>query len=246
MIRFIIICLIVFLFLVISIPIFLIELIVGKISRRARDISSLRIIQWIFRVLLFVAGVKATVIGEENVPKDRSVLYVGNHRSYFDIILLYSRCPGLTGFVAKKEMDRYPGLNIWMRFLYCLFLDRNDLRQGMKTIQTATEYVKNGISVCIFPEGTRNKNESELDLLPFHEGSFRIAVKSGCPIIPVSLNNTQEIFEAHLPKIRPTHVVIEYGTPILPGELPRDQQKHLGESTRALLLSTLEKNQAAV
>ena len=64
-----------------------------------------------------------------------------------------------------------------MRYLHCLFLDRKDIKQGLKTILTAVDKVKSGISICIFPEGTRNRNKDELDMLPFHEGSFKIATK---------------------------------------------------------------------
>ncbi len=71
----------------------------------------------------------------------------------------------------------------------------------LKTILQAIDYVKHGISICIFPEGTRNKGE-ELSLLPFHNGSFKIAEKTGCPIIPMSLNNTCDIFEGHFPFIK--------------------------------------------
>ena len=78
--------------------------------------------------------------------------------------------------------------------LHCLFLDRQDIKAGMKTILTAIDKVKSGISICIFPEGTRNKGENELEMLPFHEGSFKIATKAGCPIIPIAISNSAEIF----------------------------------------------------
>ena len=217
-----------------------------KIFPNKKDISSLRIIQAVFRFILWITGVKVTVIGEENVPKDTPVLYIGNHRSYFDILLTYVRCPIRTGYVAKKEMERYPLLANWMRNLHCLFLDRKDIKQGMKTILEAIEKIKSGISICIFPEGTRNKNTSELDMLPFHEGSFKIAVKAKCPIIPIAMNNTSEIFEAHLPKIKPCHVVIEYCKPIYPDELDKEDKKHLGAYTQNIILETIRKNQALV
>lgn len=105
-----------------------------------------------------MTGVKVTVIGEENVP-DEPVLFIGNHRSFFDILLTYSRCRNLTGYVAKKEMEKIPLLSTWMRFVHCLFLDRENPKEGLKTILQAIDYVKNGISICIFPEGTRNKGE---------------------------------------------------------------------------------------
>lgn len=188
-----------------------------------------------------MSGVTATVIGEEHIP-DEPVLFIGNHRSYFDILLTYSRCKRLTGYVAKKEMLRYPLLRTWMKRLYCLFLDRSTPKEGLKTILTAIEYVKKGISICIFPEGTRNDGE-ELSMLPFHDGSLKIAEKSGCAIIPIALNNTHAIFEQHFPKIRKTHVVIEYGKPIYPGELDKETKKHLGSYCKGIIQDMINKNQ---
>ena len=237
MIRFILVAITVIGFLILSIPILIIEWIIGKFSPQTKEISSLRIIQTVFKFILWVAGTKVTVIGEENVPKDTPVLY---------IVLTYSRCPIRTGYIAKKEMEHYPLLSNWMRYLHCLFLDRKDIKQGLKTILTAIEKVKSGISICIFPEGTRSKSADETELLPFHEGSFKIATKSGCAIIPMSINNTAEIFEAHMPKIKSTHVVLEYGKPIYVKDLSKEDQKHLGEYTRNIILETLRKNKELV
>jgi 1-acyl-sn-glycerol-3-phosphate acyltransferase len=94
--------------------------------------------------------------------------------------------------------------------------------------------MKNGISIFIFPEGTRNKHEEPL-LLPFKEGSFKMAEKSGCPIVPVALTNTREIFENHLPFVHPCKVIIEYGTPIHPNELSKEEKKHLGGYTQKMI-----------
>lgn len=200
----------------------------------------------VFKFILWEAGTKVTIIGEENVPKDTPVLYIGNHRSYFDIVLTYSRCPIRTGYIAKKEMERYPLLSNWMKYLHCLFLDRKDIKQGLKTILAAIDKIKSGISICIFPEGTRNKNADDLELLPFHDGSFKIASKTGCAIIPMALNNTVEIFEAHMPKIKSTHVVLEYGKPIYVKDLPKEDQKHLGAYTQNIIHDMLEKNKPLV
>ena len=245
MIRFIFVALFLFLYLILGIPVYLILRLICKINKKAGDYASLRLVQWAFRVILKISGTEITVIGEENVP-DEAVLFVGNHRSYFDIVLSYSRCPIRTGYIAKKEMERYPLLSNWMRYLHCLFLDRKDIKQGLKTILTAIEKVKSGISICIFPEGTRNANADELELLPFHEGSFKIASKSGCAIIPMAMNNTAEIFEAHMPKIKSTHVVLEYGKPIYVKDLSREEQKHLGVYTQNVIHEMLEKNQKLV
>lgn len=242
MIRFLLVASSVILFLILFSPVLVIEWIIGKFNKEKKDYSSLRIVQNAFKFILWITGVKVTVIGEENVP-DEAVLFIGNHRSFFDILLTYSRCKRLTGYVAKKEMDRFPLLNNWMRNLYCLFLDRENPKEGLKTILTAVDYVKKGISICIFPEGTRNKGE-ELSMLPFKEGSFKIASKTGCAIVPISLNNTAEIFENHFPKIKKAHVIIEYGKPIYYKDLDKETQKHVGVYCQNLIQETINRNSA--
>ena len=242
MIRLILVAIVLFGFLILGIPLLLIEWVIGKFNQKWKDYSSLRLVQGAFKLIMFMTGVKLTVIGEENVPKDTPVLYIGNHRSYFDILLTYSRCPIRTGYIAKKEMEKIPLLSTWMRYLHCLFLDRKDIKQGLKTILTAVDKVKSGISICIFPEGTRNRNKDELDMLPFHEGSFKIATKANCPIIPIAISNSANIFEAHFPKISPAKVVVEYGKPIYPDELSKEDKRHVGEYTQNVIREMLIKN----
>ena len=234
------------LYLVLGIPVLLILNLLGKVEKwkYKTDLAALRLVQWAFKVMLWIAGTKQIVIGEENVPKDQPVLYIPNHRSYFDILLIYSRVPGLTGFVSKDSMEKFVLLRDWMRKLYCLFLNRENPREGLKTILQGIEQIKNGVSMCIFPEGTRNKEGGEM--LPFKEGSFKMAEKTGCLIIPVALSNTSEIFEDHMPWIRPCKVVIEYGTPIDPKTLSKEEKKHLGAYCRDRIQGMLDKNKSLI
>lgn len=241
MIRFILVALSVILFLIFSIPILIVEWLIGKKDPDKKSRQSLAVVQFMFRYLLRLSGVKVTVRGQERIPKDMAVLYVGNHRSYFDILVGYTTVPGLTGFVAKKEMNRYLLLRDWMRNVNCLFLDRKDIKAGLKTILEGIEKVKSGISIWIFPEGTRSRGESELDMLEFKEGSLKIAEKSGHPVVPVAITGTAEVFEAHLPFIRPSHVIIEYGEPIYIKQLEPSQRKFAGEYTREVIRGMLEK-----
>lgn len=236
MIRLILVATFVVLFLILSIPLLIAEWIIGKYNMDLKNRSSLAIVNWAFSVVLFLSGTTVIVRGEENVPKDKPVLYIGNHRSYFDIVITYIRVPRPTGYIAKKEMLRWPLLINWMRNLHCLFLDRNDLKQGLKIILTAIDKVKSGISICIFPEGTRNRVNHTF--MEFHEGSFKIASKTGCPIIPMTIYNSGDIFEDHLPKIRKTRVILEYGKPIYIKELPREEQKKIGAYTQQLIRET--------
>lgn len=240
MIRFIVVVIVVVLFLVLSIPLMLAEWIIGKCNPGLKDRSSLAIVNWAFRWVIRCAGTKVIAIGEENIPKDSAVLYVGNHRSYFDIVLTYVRVPRPTGYVSKKEMLRWPLLNIWMKNLHCLFLDRKNIKEGLKTILAGVEKVKSGISICIFPEGTRNRVPDTF--LPFHEGSFKIAEKGNVPIIPMTIVNSAAVFEDHFPKIKKATVIIEYGKPIYIKDLDKETRKSLGAYVGNIIKDTYFKN----
>jgi 1-acyl-sn-glycerol-3-phosphate acyltransferase len=243
MIRLILTLLFLLIFFIISIPLYLIELIIGRFNHKAMVASSQKIVVGAFRIILFICGIKRTVIGRENVPKNEAVLYIANHRSYFDVPVAYTSIPTLTGFIAKKEIGKIPFLSTWMRFLQCLFLDRDDIKQGLKTILKGIEQVKAGYSVFISPEGTRSQSD---EMLPFKEGSFKIAEKTGCAIIPVSISNTDEAFEKHVPRVHSAHVIIEYGKPIYPKELTKEQQKFLGSHVQGIIRETLKKNASLV
>lgn len=240
MIRLVFVALFLILFLLLGIPVLCAEWLIARRFPHAADISQLRMVQWGFKCIMALAGVRLTVVGEEHVPKDAAVLYIGNHRSFFDIVITYSRCPGLTGYVAKDSMLRVPLLSIWMKRLYCLFLNREDVKEGLKTILTGIDQIKRGISVCIFPEGTRSKSEDETELLPFKEGSMKMASKTGCPIIPMAITGSADIFENHFPWIRSADVRLVYGEPIYPGELSKEDQKRLGSYTQLKILELLK------
>lgn len=244
MIRFIFLALFVVLFLICSIPLLIIEYFIGKFNMDVKNRSSLAIVNWAFKGCLFIAGTTLTVIGEENVPKDQPVLYVGNHRSYFDIVITYIRVPRPTGYIAKKEMLRYPLLRNWMKYLHCTFIDRSDIKQGMKTILENIDKIKSGISVCVFPEGTRNKTEKTF--LPFHAGSFKIAEKAGCPIVPITLNNTGAIFENHIPFVRKAHIVLEYGKPLYVNEMTSAEKKNVSKTVQEIIRETYFRNEKLV
>lgn len=240
MIRFICTVLGVVAYLIFTLPIVPVGLLIGLFNREKRDYLFLYMVQSAFQILLWVSGVELTVLGEEHVPKDRAVLYAGNHRSFYDILLTYSRCPRLTGYVAKKSIKKVPLLNMWMEFLYCLFLDRDNMKEGIKTIKQGTEYLKSGISVCIFPEGTRGPEEGKL--LEFKEGSLKMAQRANVPIIPMAISNSAAIWENQFPKIRKVKVTLEYGEPIYIDRLEPEQKKFLGAYTQGIIQNMLDKN----
>lgn len=241
--RTIITVLYIFLFLILGLPVLGIEWIISKFNKAHADMVQLRIVQWGLKCVAFISGVKLTVIGEENVPKDAPVLYIGNHRSFFDVVVTYARCPGLTGYIAKDGVNKVPIFRIWMKRLHCIFLKRDDMKEGLKVILKAIDYVKSGISICIFPEGTRNKDrDNPTSLLPFKEGSFKIAIKTGCKIVPMALIGTADILENHFPWIHSTDIKLIYGEPIDVSALDKDQQKHVGAYCQAVVEELIRSN----
>ena len=211
----------------------------GKFNSGLQHRISQRIVKLAFGKVLFLSGIKKKVIGVERVPKDRSVLFIINHRGFFDVILAFYTVPVLSGFVSKKEIAKVPGLRLWMRLIRCVFLDRENPREGIKAILKGIENIKNGTSMFISPEGTRNSGEG---LLEFKPGSLKIAEKAGCPIVPVAITNANKVFEDHLPWIKPAEMTIEYGEPIYIQELSKEARAKLLEHCREKVLELYEKN----
>lgn len=240
MIRTIFAVIFVFLFLVLSIPYLLIEALLSKRDPKASSLRQLRVVQWAFRVVAFISGAQLKLTGMENIPADQPVLFVGNHLSLFDIVLSYGHLPFMTGFVAKKSIEKVPLLKTYMKRIGCLFLDRSDLRAGLKMILDACGYIKEGTSIFIFPEGTRNRSGDETALGEFHDGSFKIAQKTGCPVIPVAFHNTNALFEDHAPAIKKAPVTITFGKPVLFADLTPEERKHVGEHFRGIIIEMLK------
>lgn len=224
------------LFSLIALPV---EALIGRFNPHLKQSSSQRIVANAFRIILFLSGTHKTVIGVERIPKNEPVLFVSNHRSYFDVMLAYSSLPHLTGFIAKIEIAKIPILKQWMLNLKCLFLDRENAREGLKTILEGIEQIKEGTSMFIAPEGTRNQNA---EMLEFKPGSLKMAEKTGCPIVPVAISHSDRIYELHAPWIRSAHVTIEYGEPIYLSELDAAAKKTLLNDTQETIRLMLAKN----
>ena len=106
------------------------------------------------------------------------------------------------------------------------------MKQNMEVILKAISLIKEGYSIYIAPEGTRNATDT---LLPFKEGSMKIATKTKAPIVPVCIKHTEEIMENHLPWIRGGHIYIEYGKPIYPDQLEGDDKKYIGAYVQKII-----------
>ena len=197
-----------------------------------------------FKSILFIAGTKMEVRGKENIPKDEAVLYVGNHRSYFDIITTHTIFDVPMAFVAKKEFKKFPFLNLYMSDIGCLYLDRENPREAIKTIGLGTEYLKRGLSLGLFPEGTRNRKTP--GLLPFKEGGYRMAEKSDRPIILMALSRIDDILENNKPiGLKPCQCVVNFSEPFYVSRMTKDERKAFYASIPDRINAMLEENESA-
>ncbi|MBR3646503.1 MAG: 1-acyl-sn-glycerol-3-phosphate acyltransferase [Lachnospiraceae bacterium] len=223
-------------FVILTAPIALIAWIIGFFNSKLRYQISMITVGIALKILFFLTGSKLTVNGLENIPQE-SVLFIGNHTSYFDIVVSYMTINHRTGFIGKDDLAKIPGLNWWLLLLDGLFLNRKDPRKGLEMVNKAADNITKGISVFIFPEGTRSKTG---ELGEFKEGSFKIAAKSNCKIVPVAIKGTADIFENHLPSIKPSNVTITFGEAIETVSLSRVEKKTLGAMTRSRIEEILK------
>ncbi len=231
MIRTCLVALALLLFFVVTLPFLILFFIIRCFRPKLASAFAQPFVAYGFRFIMLAGGVKPVIEGRENIPRNTAVLFAGNHRSFFDIVLGYWAipCTHLTAFISKKEMRKVPFLSWWMILLGCKFLDRDNPREGLKTIQAAIADTKNGYSMFIMPEGTRNH---EPEMLPFKPGSLKIAERSQCPVLPVAIVGTDDVFERQFPKIRAGRVRIRFAPPIPTVELSREEKAVLHETVQ--------------
>ena len=190
------------------------------------------------RGILNVTGVRLSVEGLDNIPKEGPCVFVANHRSYYDIPLLLASLDRPYGILAKEELEKIPLLSRWMKLLGCVFVQRDDVRASVRALNDATAIVESGRSFIIFPEGTRYKGE-EGGAGEFKAGAFRIAVKTETPVVPVAISGARGLFEAHGNRTTPGTVRIRVLPPIQTAGMSRAEQKELPAAVRQTILAQL-------
>ena len=189
------------------------------------------------RGILRVTGARMTVEGQQNIPAGPCV-FVGHHRSYYDIPILLTALDAPHGILAKEELEKIPLLNRWMKLLGCVFVKRDDIRASVKALNDATAIVESGRSFVIFPEGTRYKGE-EGGAGEFKAGAFRIAIKTGVPVVPVAISGARGLFEGHGLRATPGDIRVRILPAIQTAGMSKAEQKQLPDAVRQTILAQL-------
>mgnify|MGYP005762354807 CR=1 FL=1 len=186
------------------------------------------------------SGATINVFGKENIPKDTNVVFISNHQGDFDIAIFMALIPKKKGFVAKIELKKIPILRTWMKYLGCVFMDRNDLKQSLKTINEAINFIKKGHSMVIFPEGTRSKGDK---MGEFKAGSFKLATKTNTPIIPVTIDGSYKLKEQNNGRIKPDIVNVYIHKPVYLDNMSNEDKENLHIIVKNIIKDKLPNNE---
>ncbi len=209
-----------------------IALFLGLFNKKAQVKIAYGFNRFVAILSIMVSGAKLETKGLNHLPKNQAVLYVGNHRSMFDILLLLKLIKTPVIFVGKKSVMKWPIISWWMRAQKTLFIDRDNLREGLKVIVEGIDLLKSGHSIVIFPEGTRSKTD---EMLPFKKGSFKLATKSGVPVIPFAIKGTDDVFENNGFNLKPKTIYFTMGEPIVLSEIEDGDKDNYTQYIRGLI-----------
>lgn len=169
-----------------------------------------RHIQYIMNRAIESGNIDLKVYGKENIPKENGFLMYANHQGLFDIMAIAATCDQPLGAVMKKELAEIPFLKQVKDCTKSFAMDRENLKQSMEVIINVIKEVKNGRNYLIFPEGTRSKLGNKL--LDFHSGSFKCALKTKAPVVPVTFIDSFKVLDEK--GCKPVALQIHYLEPI--------------------------------
>lgn len=182
------------------------------------------------------AGATINVHGEDNIPKDQNVVFIGNHQGNFDIAIFMACINKPKGYVAKIEVKKIPVIRTWMTYMHCVFMDRSTLKSAATAIVEGVNLVKAGHSLVIFPEGTRSRGDQLGD---FKAGSFKLATKPKAPIVPVTINGSYKLMEGNGGKVKSGIVDVYIHPPIDTASLSKEELATLPDTVKAIIATKL-------
>lgn len=174
------------------------------------------------------SGQDVKVYGAQKIPRDRPVLFISNHQSYADVpTLLYALRDLDFGFILKSTMAGIPFIKKYLEYMSCVSLNQSDMRQAVGALNLAAEYIDEGKSLLIFPEGKRSFSNTPAE---FKNGAFKIVRKTGVTVVPIYLHNVHRGYEGNDFYVGPSDVTVTILDPIETKEMSRTDVQKLNET----------------
>ena len=193
-----------------------------------------RVVGQLTRLLFKLSGAPVTVLGLDNLKDVNAAVYVANHASYLDALLMMSVLPLEVRFAAKSSLASYPVLGTALRKGGHVLIEKSDLSKQIEGASDVLRPLQAGKSLFMFPEGTFVATSG---LLPFRLGAFRAAVETGCPIVPVAIRGTRQMFPADTLLLRRTSIAITVGAPLAPKGTDWPEIVRLRDAAREMIAS---------
>lgn len=184
---------------------------------------------WWARFIGFITPMRVAVKGREHVDPKQSYVIVSNHRSHYDVFVLYGWLGIDFKWVMKKELRKLPALGIACEKIGHIYIDRSNHETAIASLEEAKRKIVNGTSILFFPEGTR-RNGKELG--PFKKGAFVMAQDLGLPLLPITINNTSRILPPRTMRLFPGHANMVIHDPIAVAEYKAENIEELMEAAR--------------
>ena len=188
---------------------------------------------WLARLwswlILTTCGVKVSLSGLENLERNRNYIFAANHQSIYDIPILFTWLPFSFRILYKEALNRVPFMGWHLFFCGHISVDRSNPVRARESLERAAKRIRQGISVMIFPEGTRNANGS---IDRFKQGSFLLAIKSGVPVVPVTISESWRIMKRGEVTVHPGTVRVHVASPVSVEDLGEDAAIKLAREVR--------------
>ncbi len=186
------------------------------------------------KAALLVNRVHVKIEGLEHLHEEGPYIFMANHQGSYDIFALLGRLPFQFKWLAKKEIFSIPILGWAMAAAGYISIDRDGTRETVEAMNRAAQKIREGVSVVIFPEGTRSADGS---IQPFKKGGFTLAVKSKVPIVPIAIAGSREIMPKDKLTISPGDIRVRIGRPIETAHCSTKDRQALMEEVREAICS---------
>jgi len=186
--------------------------------------------------ILWISRIKLDITGLENIDKNKTYVFVSNHSSQYDIVVLQKTIPNRMAMIFKKELAKIPFFGWQLAMGPYVMIDRENYEKAMKSIEEAKEKMKKqNISIVVFAEGTRSKTG---EIQPFKRGAFRLATQVGYPIIPTTVVGSNKIMPKGTYKLRRGTIKVHFDMPIQSeGIKTRQEEIDLMNHVRDIIVS---------